>query len=488
MNYVALSPSAQAEIELARRELARRSLLDFTTYTFPDYEVNWHHELLCQYLDRFIAGDIKRLLVSMPPRHGKSEQVSRRLPAYILGRNPDAEVMAASYSADLSRRFNRDVQRIIDSERYDKVFPETKIGGANIRTVAQGTWLRNADIFEIVNRRGVYKCAGVGGGLAGMGFNYGIIDDPVKDAKQANSETVRQSIWEWYSDVFWTRQAPDAGILLTMTRWNMDDLAGRIVETLSQDDSEEWVILTLPALLDNDTTKHPDDPREIGEPLWESRYPVEFLEKARAQNSYSFAALYQQNPIPHGENIFDTSQIEIIDHEPACTDIVRFYDLAVTAKKHSDYTAGVKLGITKREDIIILDVYRAQKKMPDIERDIAQNAAMDGKGVTIRLEAEKAGIVQLDYLLERPDMRGYTIDKKPPIGDKYTRAQPFASRVNAGKVKMIKAHWNKIYLDELAVFPLGANDDQVDASSGAYDMTINISHTEIIDVPNIFGR
>lgn len=451
-------------------ERARNSLLEFTRYTNPTYEVNWHHELLCQYLERFVSGDIKRLLVSMPPRHGKSELVSRRLPAYIHGRNPDAEIMTASYGADLARRFNRDVQRIIDSEPYQRLFPETRLSGANIRTVAQGTWLRNADIFEIVGHSGVYKNAGVGGSLTGMGFQYGIIDDPVKDAKEANSETIRQSVWEWYTDVFWTRQAKGAGILLTMTRWNMDDLAGRIVETLQQEDSEQWVILTLPAIAEGEIADY--DPREHGQALWETRFPLDYLEKAKAQNSYSFAALYQQTPIPHGEAIFDVSQIEVIDYTPECSEIVRFYDLAVTAKKHSDYTVGLKMGITKTEDIIILDVYRVQKIMPDVERDIVQNAMIDSRLVPIRLEAEKAGIVQLDYLLERADLRGYALDKKAPEGDKYTRAQPFASRVNAGKVKMVRGAWNRAYLDELAVFPMGAHDDQVDASSGAYDMLV----------------
>jgi predicted phage terminase large subunit-like protein len=144
----------------------------------------------------------------------------------------------------------------------------------------------------------------------------------------------------------------------------------------------------------------------------------------------------------------------------------------VTAKKYSDYTVGLKLGILDDETLVILDIYRVQKAMPDVEKAIAQNAAIDGRQTRIRLEAEKAGIVQLDYLLERPDMRGYTIDKKPPVGDKYTRAQPFASRVNGGKVKMVRASWNRAYLDELAVFPMGAHDDQVDASSGAYDMLV----------------
>ncbi len=472
MNLETLSPVVQAEIELARRELARRNLLDFTLYTYPNYRVNWHHRLLCDYLDRFANSEIKRLIVAMPPRHGKSELVSIRLPAFIFGRDPDAHFIGASYGADLARHFNRDVQRVIDSPAYRQVFPETRLFDSNVRTTLQGTWLRNSDNFEIVGREGMYKCAGVGGGLTGFGFKFGSIDDPFKDAKEANSQTIRQSKWEWYTDVFYTRQAPNAGILITMTRWNMDDTVGRLKDAMEQHDGEQWELLELPAIMENLDKKHPQDPRELGEPLWADRFNLEFLEKAKAQNSYSFAALYQQTPIPHGEAIFDVSQIEIIDYDPECSDVVRFYDLAVTAKKHSDYTVGLKMGVMKNEDIIILDVYRAQKIMPDVERDIVQNAMIDGRGVPIRLEAEKAGIVQLDYLLERADLRGYILDKKAPEGDKYTRAQPFASRVNAGKVKARRAAWNRAYLDELAVFPMGAHDDQVDASSGAYDMLV----------------
>lgn len=456
--------------ELQARRKARSNLLDFTLYTYPNYRVNWHHRLLCQYLDRFVSGAIRRLIVAMPPRHGKSELVSVRLPAFVFGNSPDAQFVGASYGADLARRFNRDVQRVIDSPPYARLFPHTELFGSNVRTTAQGTWLRNSDVFEIVGHAGSYKGVGVGGGLTGFGFDYGSIDDPFKDAAEANSATIRQNKWEWYTDVFYTRQSPNAGILITMTRWNMDDTVGRLKESMEQKDGEQWELLELPAIMENLDTKHPEDPREYGEPLWANRFNLKFLEKARAQNSYSFAALYQQKPIPHGEAVFDVAKIDIIEQAPDCDDVVRFYDLAVTAKKHSDFTAGAKLGITKTEDIIIFHMYRAQKKMPDIERDIIQNAAIDGKPIRIRLEAEKAGIVQLDYLLERPEMRGYIIDKKAPEGDKYTRAQPFATRVNAGKVKMLRGAWNRALLDELSVFPMGAHNDQVDALSGAYDM------------------
>lgn len=481
------SENSQARAELARRELARRSLLDFTRYTFPSYRANWHHRLLCSYLDRFVEGTIKRLIVSMPPRHGKSELVSRRLPAYILGRYPDMQVMSTSYAASLSQRFNRDVQRIIDSNLYRNVFPDTQLYGKNVRTIATGTWMRNSELFEIVDHRGSYRNAGVGGGITGMGFDRGIIDDPIKDAKEANSPTFRDNVAEWFYSTFYTRQQKDAGICITMTRWHMDDLVGRLLDAMSQIDGEEWTVLELPAIMQDVDSKHPDDPREYNGVLWESEYPRSFLEKIETQNKFVFSALYQQHPIPIGEGLFDTSKITIVGTYPDGLDTMRFYDLAVTAKKTSDYTAGALLGIGKDETIYILDMYRVQKNPVDVKNDIIQNATIDGTTTRIRLEAEKAGIIQLDYLLQEPAFRPYSIDAVPPKGDKYTRAQPFASRVNAGKVKMLRGVWNRALLDELAVFPMGKHDDQVDALSGAYD-GLSVYEPATITLPDIFGR
>ncbi len=487
MNY-APSPAMEAKAELARRELARRSLLDFTLYTFPGYRVNWHHRLLCDYLERFVSGDIKRLIVSMPPRHGKSELVSRRLPAYILGKNPDLQVMATSYGASLSQRFNRDVQRIIDSQQYQNVFPETTLFGKNIRTVASGTWMRNSDFFEVVGHDGSYRNAGVGGGITGMGFDRGIIDDPLKDAKQANSPTFRESIAEWFYSTFYTRQQKGAGICITMTRWHMDDMVGRLLDAMTQIDGEQWEVLELPAVMHDVDSKHPQDPRDYDEALWESDYSRKFLKKIETQNKFVFSALYQQNPIPIGEGLFDVSKITIIEEAPKNLRMMRFYDMAVTVKKTSDYTAGGLVGIDSDGNGYILHMSRVQKQPIAVKADIVFNALMDGTSVPIRLEAENAGRVQLDYLLQDAVLRRFAIDAVSPKGDKYTRAQPFASRVNAGKVYMVRGEWNRALLDEMAVFPMGAHDDQVDTLSGAWDGIENNYQVSRIEIPNPFGR
>lgn len=487
MNLRKSSPRiSERQIEAARELLARRRarqyLLDFTLYTYPDYQPNWHHELLCRYLDAFAYGRIRRLMIFAPPRSGKSELVSRRLPAFMLGLNPDMQIIASSYSADLASRMNRDVQRIIDAPGYDRLFPDTQLYGKNIRTTASGAYLRNSDIFEIVNHRGVYRGAGVGGGIGGMGFDRGIIDDPFKDRKEAGSATVRQSRWDWYTSTFYTRQAPGAGILITHTRWHPNDIAGRVLDLIKESDqAEDWTIINLPAIATG--TLHPEDPRQPGEALWADRFPVEFLEKVRAVNAYEFEALYQQNPLMSGTGTFDIAQIEIIDLLPEVARKVRFYDLAVTAKASADYTVGLLMGIDRQENIIIFDVWRVQKDFTAVYAGIIHNAQIDGKEVAIRLEAEKAGIIGLDFMMQDQRLRGYTLDKKAPIGDKWTRAQPFATRVNYGKVKLVKGLWNRAFLDELAMFsPHAAQDDQVDASSGAYDMLSGSPPLRIITI------
>lgn len=476
-----VSPQAAAT-ELLRRRRARSSLLEFTRYTKPNYQVNWHHELLCRYLDRFVRGEIKRLAVFMPPRHGKSELVSRRLPAYIFGVNPNARIIACSYTADLASRMNRDVQRVLDNPEYNRLFPDTRLWGKNIRTVADGSYLRNNDIFEIVGHQGYYRSAGIGGGITGMGMDFGIIDDPLKDRKSADSPTIRRSQLDWYWSTFYTRLEKGGAILLTMTRWHTHDLAGELLRAMSESDSaDQWEVLMLPGLAGH--THHPDDPRVPGAPLWPDKYSRDFLERLRGQNAYEFEALYQQSPKSAGGGLFDTTKIEIVDTSPPCRRVVRFYDLAVTAKASADFTAGLKLGVTDDERFVVLDVWRAQKELPDVQEAIIQNARVDGAEVPIRLEAEKAGIVQLQFLLRDARTRAYTIDAKPPKGDKFTRAGPVATRVNNGRVLLVRAPWNRTFLDELAFFgPSAEHDDQVDALSGAYEMlvgsTVSVSFPE----------
>jgi hypothetical protein len=290
-NLISLLPS----LEKLKAEKAKRSFIDFIKFTKPDYQTNWHHELLANYLQQFAEGKIKKMLVFMPPQHGKSEQVSRRLPAYLLGKNPKLKIIGCSYSSDLATSFNRDVQRIIDDEQYAKVFPDTALNGSNVRTSSKGSYLRNADIFEVVEHKGFYKSVGVSGSLTGTPADIGIIDDPVKDAVEADSITYRARAWDWFTNVFLTRMHNDSQILVTQTRWHEDDLSGRILSKMNK--NNDWVVLSLPAIKGNAQTVK-EDKRKEGDALWASKHSLERLLEIKDSNPKAFHSLYQQDPKP----------------------------------------------------------------------------------------------------------------------------------------------------------------------------------------------
>jgi len=349
-------PVPDAASELLRRRRAREGLLPFTQYTKPDYEVNWHHEVICDYLDKFVRGEIKRLMFFMPPRHGKSELVSRRLPAFLFGIKSCVSVIACSYSADLASRMNRDVQRIMDSPEYHRIFPGTALNAANVRSTAQGSFLRNSDIFEIVGDTGVYRSAGVGGGITGMGCHYGIIDDPIKNREEAVSKTYREKVWEWYTSTFYTRLEKDAQILLTMTRWHEDDLAGRILAQAAAG-GEEWVVISLPAMAEEE--KAADDPRQIDEPLWPGKYTVDRLQDIRSVlGPYQWAALYQQHPRPIEGGLWKYDDIDANRVSKAPDRMVRIVigvDPAVSSNAESDETGIVVVGASEKGDVYVID-------------------------------------------------------------------------------------------------------------------------------------
>lgn len=250
-------------------------------------------------LHDFAIGKISRLIIEAPPGHGKSEDTSRNLPAYVFGINPDSRIIACSYTQDLAASMNRDVQRVMETEAYRTAFPAVSLGAENIRTLA-GKPRRNTAVFDIPARRGYYKAAGVGVGIGGWRFDRGIIDDPIKDREEANSPAHRERVWRWFTSVFCKRQAKDAGILITSTRWHDDDLVGRIKKKMLIGEIEPYEVLTLPALAEPGQVRHSDDPRKDGEALWPWLRNAEQLEMMKRTEPRDFAALEQQNPRGEG--------------------------------------------------------------------------------------------------------------------------------------------------------------------------------------------
>ena len=280
-------------IPAAVRELwkrrARRELLAFTTWTFPEYKPAWHHRILCETLDRWRRGDCPRLIICLPPRHGKTELVSRRLPALILGENPDARIIMAAHTADLAEANSRDVQRIIESELFQRLFP-LRLPRRGLR---DGRYKRTDSHFEIPGRAGYLRAVGVGGSITGFGFTFGIVDDPIRSAQEAESEVYRERLWDWFRRDFWTRRAAGARVLITMTRWHEDDLVGRILK-LEGRGLGRWEVLRMPAIAEGELD--PRDRRKAGEALWPDLIGVDELREIEAADPRGFAALYQQDP------------------------------------------------------------------------------------------------------------------------------------------------------------------------------------------------
>lgn len=401
---------------------------------------------------------IKNLIIEMPPRSGKSLSVSQIAPAWIFGRRPDTNIIIGSYSSSLAELHSRLVRNYIDTNVFREVFPGVKLQED----------LQRAEEFGIIDtsgRTGGMVAVGIGGSVVGKGAHLILIDDPLKNRAEAESETLRNRAWNSITNDFMSRfnDANRAAMIMMMQRYHTDDPIGRI---LNSSESKNWKRLSLPALAEENDLLG----RSQGDPLWSDRFNREhLLSLQRTMGTYAFAAQYQQRPIPRGEATFNTDKVTIFDTEPVYTStVVRFYDLASTKNNRSDYTVGLKLVIAPGEIPVVLDIFRARLTPTQLNGVIKENARKDGKSVHIVLEGEKAGIIHLDFLLNDPELRGYTVTKQPIKGDKPTRATAIATRNEHNKFGIVRAHWNAAFLDEMSVFPVGGHDDQIDALSGAY--------------------
>jgi predicted phage terminase large subunit-like protein len=459
----------QAAEELLRRRKARTDLLDFIRYTKPDYQVANFHFQLCRVLDMFATGKTKRLMIFAPPQHGKSECVSRRLPAYLLGINPKLKIVAASYADSLASAFNRDCQRIIDDTLYHNIFPDTYLNGSNVKTASRGGVLRNADIFETVNHRGFYKSVGVGGGLTGTPADVAIIDDPIKDAQEAYSARQRETVWNWYTDVLSTRLHNDSRVLITLTRWHEDDLAGRILKA----EPDQWTVIKFPAIREQD--ENPYDSRQEGEALWPERHSLQRLLAMKQTSERTFAALYQQRPTAAEGNIMKRKWFEIVD----MPDRVAAQRKAVLDTAYGDKTSNDPTGMLSyfvhNNDLYILDYTGQRMQFPDLVKFIPANAAKNGlsRGAPIKIEPKASGKSVVQQLrVNNPEYNW--IEWKMPDGDKVARAEVIAVPcLEAGRVKLIRGSWNEAFIDRCCKFPNDVHDEEVDCLVMACDDLVN---------------
>ena len=252
--------------------LGRHDLINFSILTSPIYRPNWHHLLIADYLERVEKGEIKRLIIQVGPRKGKSQLASINFPAWYLGRNPDKEIITSSYSGDLASDFGQKTRDLVRDPVYQGIFPEIVL---REDTQAKNKWM--------TEQKGSYISTGVGGALTGRGANVLLLDDVVKNSEDANSETMREKTWQWFISTAYTRLAPNGAVVLIMTRWHQDDLAGRIQE---MDEGNEWTVLSLPEIAEEDEEwdiKGVKYTRKQGDVLWQDRYPLEEVLKIKNQ-------------------------------------------------------------------------------------------------------------------------------------------------------------------------------------------------------------
>lgn len=458
--------------ELRRRVKAMTTTIGFTEFTFPGYRVNWHHAAIGAALDDVLAGKIKRLMVFTPPRHGKTELISKRFPALVLGKKPDTQFMATSYSDGLAGVANRELQRTMVGEHYPLLFPNTKIGGTRSQN-----GVCNSDEFEVIGRRGIYKSSGIMGGITGRGFDIGVIDDPIKDRMEADSTTYRERLWEWYNAVFFTRRASDdSAIILVQTRWHHDDLAGRLLE--QDKDKHEWTVVRLEAIKESQDAPsniyEAMDKRQAGEALWPALFNDKALLNVKKQlGEFNFAALYQQRPVPRSGNMFKTQMIRLVDEVPKhlIAKSIRYWDKAGSVGSGC-LSAGVLIHELKDHSFLIADCVAGQWGALERETRIVQTAKLDGRAVRIWCEQEPGSGGKESAEATVRNLRGFSVHADRVTGDKVSRAEPFASQVEAGNVSILNRPWTKDYLEELELFPAGKFRDRTDASTGAFNKLV----------------
>ncbi len=447
-------------IQRARQELARRHVGVFAQSLKPDIQLGWFHLELCTALEQFYA-DVQarrspRLMIFAPPRHGKSELVTRLFPAWVLGKNPDMSVISTSYSTDLANRMSRDVQRYIDHEQYRQIFPNTTLGDK------QGDETRTASMFEVVGYQGGYRAAGVGTGITGMGADIAIIDDPVKDAQQANSKTYRDMVFEWYQSTLLTRVSAGGGILLVMTRWHVDDLAGRLLES-----ETGFNVLSYRAIADHDEPN-----RRQGEALDPNRWPIHELEsRKRSMSSYTWAALYDQSPVVAGGSLIQGHWFQRYSSLPELRKIIITADTANKTGQQNDYSVFLLSALGMDGNVYLLDMLRGKWTAPDLIQQ-ANDFWLKHRIARVAefyIEDVQSGTTLIQTLSLNLK---HTIKPIKRTRDKFTRLNGVVAQISQGRVYLpsgetsfTDAAWVSGFINECENFTAEmshANDDQVD--------------------------
>jgi predicted phage terminase large subunit-like protein len=444
-----------------QREVCRSSLLDYIQTCDPKYIVAPFHERVASELQLIHEGRNPRLLLNAPRRHGKTRLVSVELATWILGLDPSLNITCVSYSADRAVRNAKDARNRLFTRTYQLLFPETQLVYGD---KSSDDWRTTAG--------GGYRAVGIGGALTGYDSQLLIVDDPFKDFEEAHSPTMRQKVWDWFLSVAYTGLTPTGSVAGIMTRWNVDDLTGRLTDTNRLEEFKElgideaWNHLNFPAIAEaNDLLG-----RKCGEPLFPQRYDLEWLQRKRAAvGNYIWTAMYQGHPIPKGGNYMDSGNFIIRNRDecPAYLRWCRFWDLATTEDTKADFTAGISGAMDAQGNLWLRDCIAGQWEWPRARQRIVDTALIEKCEIGIEAVAGfKTAYQNLEETLKgKIVMREYGVDR-----DKLLRALPWIALIENHQVFLVAGDWVVPFKEQCEAFPAGAHDDMVDAVSGVFSM------------------
>lgn len=491
LRTVGISP-ADAQRELVRREMAKRNVNAFGEYVFPWWRESAHHKLVgdrlmkCyRYLESGGREGINRLMIFKPPRTGKTTQVGEIFPAFALGNLPDVRVIYSTYVESLSARTTKSVRDIISGDRFANLFGHRSSVDAEVSLSDDSRSKTDWDLAA--PHRGGMIGRGIGSGTTGYGANIFIVDDPFRDRDDADSEISRERVDRWYSSVAQTRGEDLFVIIIMHTRWHPDDLAGRRLRAMGSDDPlvDQFEVLDLPALawgpdelagsqaelraeLLNGIYKDTSDAmgRKPGESVWHEKFPVEAFEKRRANMfEEDWASIYQQRPNPPQGEMFDKAWFKIEPRAPEGLTWYRYTDLALGKKRTSDWNSCIAVAIDSEANVWYRDMIRVRKwEQFSAELKVLMLSPMERN---TRWVIESTGFQTLAFreFINDPDLITVNIRDYTPDEDKVADARILQTRARANKVRLVDGPWIKLFLPELAAFPRGKNDDQVDTAT-----------------------
>ena len=433
----------------AKREESQGDFLKFVKTVWPEFVEGKHHKIYAEKLNRIANGELKRLIVNMPPRHTKSEFASNLFPAFYMGRHPKAKLIQTTHTGELAIRFGRKAKNMIESSEYEKVFPEVTLAADS---KAAGRWESN--------HGGEYFAAGVGGAITGRGADLLIIDDPHSE-QDALSPTVLESHYEWYTSGPRQRLQPGGSIVIVMTRWSIKDLTGKLLEAQAKDPmADQWEVVEFPAIIND-------------KPMWGNFWSMEGLLGVKASiPTAKWNAQWMQNPVAEEGALIKREWWQDWDKEqiPELQYVIQSYDTAFTAKTTSDYSAITTWGVFTPEEggrpcIILLDAKRGRWNFPELKAK-AQEEYSYWEPELILVEAKASGL-PLTHELQKAGIP--VINFTPSKGnDKHSRVNSVAPIFESGAVYApVGRRWAEEVIEECAAFPFGDHDDYVDSMTQA---------------------